>query len=472
MSHSDDFDFDAEGSKVEADLTSKDPAVRANALLSKARDILSEDHHSTIGLVYIEEAYETFLALGDFEKLGETAWWFGMTLMSAKQEDRALEVHLIGADAAAKSMSADNELGNLGSIAWIYKNRKDYATAARYFDMAYQLALVVAPMQAKSLANNLARAWRKVGNYEGAAELIRASVAEGRATGDDAPIVMGDQELASILMEQGKYQEALDAATEAFNIASYVDVPREAERAQYNMARALNLLERYAEALVALKEIKAKKRYRSKVKHRLRVDLEIAKAESGLGNYSVAADIYKSIIPLFDSFSVPATAVETMFYSAMNFMSMGNDLDAELMLVACMERLGDAKLPDMALNVSVLLGSIYESRSAWDQVISIYSPLVSDPTNQFSTWYPSMLSSLAMAYLKTGRKEDADSAAAAVISGGLALDPGLNLGDAYAVRAACADSVAAARRFGRKAIKAYLAEGLNSQAAELSALYL
>ena len=472
MSHSDDFEYDAEGLNAEADLTSSDPLTRANALLKKATDLLGEDHYDAIGAVYIEEAYETFRTLEKLDQLARAAWWFGAVLGLTKQYERALEVHLVGADAASKVMDAENEIGNLSAIAYIYKTQKDFAGAARYYDMAYQLAVVAQPFQSKMLAASLARAWRKIGNFEGAAELIRAQVEEGRASGEDYPIVMGDQELAAILMEQGKYEEALAAATEAYNIATYVEVPRETERAQYNMARALNLLGRHSEALSALKEIKSTKRYRSKVKHRLRVDLEIAKAESGLGNHADAAVLFASLIPLFDSFSVPATAVETRFHSALNFMALGNDLDAEQMLAACMERLGDAKLPSLALDAPALLGGIYVSREQWDRVVSVYEPLVNDPTNHFSPWFPSMLSSLAMAYFKLGRNEDADAAAVQVFKTGLSLDPALNLGDAYAVRAGVAGDVAAARRFGRKAIKAYLAGGMSSSAAALAGLYL
>jgi hypothetical protein len=67
------------------------------------------------------------------------------------------------------------------------------------------------------------------------------------------------------------------------------------------------------------------------------------------------------------------------------------------------------------------------------------------------------------------------AAAVTVIKTGIAVDPSLNLGGSLAVRAAVAsaagDSVRA-RRFGREAIKAYLAGGFAVEAAALAALFL
>ena len=239
------------------------------------------------------------------------------------------------------------------------------------------------------------------------------------------------------------------------------------------MARAFNLLGRHREALDALTEIKKAKRYRSKVKHRLRVDFEIAKAESGLGNHQAAATIFSRIIPLFESLSLPATAVEAMYGSATNFMAMGNDLDAELLLAKCLERSGDAKLPSLVLDASLLLGGIYVIRSQWDSALQVYEPLVSDPTNQFSVWFPYVMQQLALAYMAVGRSEDALASALVVIAS--KVDPDLNKGDSWFVRselALVAGDRAAAGRYGRKALKAYLLAGETARSAELAAKYL
>jgi tetratricopeptide (TPR) repeat protein len=114
-------------------------------------------------------------------------------------------------------------------------------------------------------------------------------------------------------------------------------------------------------------------------------------------------------------------------------------------------------------------------REQWDRVVGVYEPLDADPTNRFTVWYPEVLQSLAMAYFKLERFADADAAAATVLASGLKIDPSLNVGDALAVRAGVAlalGNAAAARRFGRKAIKTYLAGGLASKAAPLGELYL
>lgn len=475
LSHSDDFDYDPEAERLENDLGSSDPLVRARALLQSAQNLLHADSQDSVAGIYLEEALSIFLAANDAEKVGETAYHLGSSLSSSKQYERAIEVHLQGAEYARRAIDDSNELLNIQSIAWIYKRLKQHAKAAEYFALAYDLAVSQSHWALKFIAPDYARSLRKIGNFERAAELLRVSVEEGRATGEDFPIVIGDQELAAVLIAQGKYEEALAAATEAFNIAVYVDQGREAERAQFYKARALNMLGRHEEALEELMQIKVYKRYKSKNKHRLRVDFEIAKARVGLGEHSVAADLFKQIIPLFDSFNVRDTAVEAMFHSAMNYMAVGNDLDAEYLLIACLERKADSGLASLELDASALLGAIYESREQWDRVVGVYEPLASNPTNQFSAWFPSVLQSLAMAYFALGRMEDADAAAAQVLTTGVKLDPSLVVGDSLAVRAGVASAngeVARARKFGRQAIKAYLAGGFSTKASALADKYL
>lgn len=145
------------------------------------------------------------------------------------------------------------------------------------------------------------------------------------------------------------------------------------------------------------------------------------------------------------------------------------------MLIACLERKADSGLASLELDASALLGAIYESREQWDRVVGVYEPLVSNPTNQFSAWFPSVLQSLAMAYFALGRMEDADASAAQVLATGVKLDPSLVVGDSLAVRAGVASAngeVARARKFGRQAIKAYLAGGFSTKASALADKYL
>ncbi len=475
MSHSDDFDYDPEAEQLAADLESRDPIVRAKALLASAQKLLHVNGTDSVAGIYLEEALTLFLAADEAEQVGETAYHLGSFLSATKQHDRAVEVHLQGAEYARRAMDDTNELMNIQGIAWTYKRLKQHAKAAEYFSIAYDLAVAQNHWSLKFIAPDYARALRKTGNFERAAELLKVSVEEGRATGEDFPIVMGDQELAAVLIAQGKYEEALAAATEAFNIAVYVDQGREAERAQFYKARALNMLGRFDEAMEELMQIKVYKRYKSKNKHRLRVDFEIAKARAGLGEHTSAAELFKQIIPLFDAFNVRDTAVEAMFHSAMNYMAQGNDLDAEMLLAQCLDRVSDSRIPSLEIDASALLGAIYESREQWERVVSVYEPLVSNPTNQFSAWFPSVLQSLAVAYSALGRLAEADAAAAQVLSSGVKLDPTLVVGDSLAVRASCAaeaGNTAAARRFGRQAIKSYLAGGFSSKAASLAELYL
>ena len=475
MSDSDDFEFDPEEAELEANLSSKIPLVRAKALRDKAIELLHRNHNDNVAPIYLEESFNLLEAQDAIAELGATAYWFGWVLGHGKEFDRALEVHHKGAQYSRQVMDDENELNNLHSIASIYKRKKDRDKTAKYFGLAYELAKASNSHSLPWIRNLYIRSLRKVSNYGLAAELARAAIQEGRESEEDFPIVMGDQELAAILMEQGDFEGALAAATEAYNIAVFVKQDREAERAQFNKAKALNLAGRYSSALEELTQIQVLKRYKSRNKHRLRVDLEVAKAKAGMGETAAAAELFKTVIPLLDSFNVRGTAAEAMYAQAMNYMVMGNDLDAEMVLGSLIERLSSEESSVLSRSASVLLGGIFEAREQWERVVSVYEPLDSDPTNRYSVWFPAVLQSLATAYLKLGRLADAEAAAVTVIKTGLAVDPSLNLGGSLAVRAAVAsaagDSVRA-RRFGREAIKAYLAGGFAVEAAALAALYL
>jgi tetratricopeptide (TPR) repeat protein len=474
MSDFDDFDFDSEDAELEANLSSKEPLVRAKALRDKAIALIHMNQKDNVAPIYLEEAFNLYEASGSLADAGICAYWLGWALANAKQYERALEVHLKGAQYSRQVMDDENELNNVQSIAMVYKRQKDHKNASEYYGIAYQLAKATNSSSLPWIRNFYIRSLRKVSNYGLAAELARAAIAEGRESGEDFPIVMGDQELAAILMEQGDYEGALVAATEAHNVAVFVDQAREAERAQFNKAKALNLLSRFDEALEELQQIQVLKRYKANNKHPLRVDFEIAKAKAGVGERAVAAEMFKKVVPLFDSFNVGDTAVEAMFHQAMNYMAMGNDLDAEFVLGAVLSRL-DSGSASLRNSSSVLLGGIFLEREQWWSVVSVYEALDADPTNRFSVWYPEVLQSLAMAYFKLERFADADAAASTVLASGLKIDPSLNVGDALAVRAGVAlalGNAAAARRFGRKAIKTYLAGGFASKAAPLGELYL
>jgi tetratricopeptide (TPR) repeat protein len=475
MSDFDDFEIDPEEAEIEANLSSKVPLVRAKALRDKAIALIHVDQKDNVASIFLEEAFNLYESSGSLADAGICAYWLGWSLAAVKEYERALEIHLKGAQYSRQVMDDENELNNVQSIAMIYKRKKDYNSASQYYGMAYQLAKATNSSSLPWIRNFYIRSLRKVSNYGLAAELARSAVAEGRESGEDFPIVMGDQELAAILMEQGDYEGALAAATEAHNIAVFVDQGREAERAQFNKAKALNLLGRFEEALEELLQIQALKRYRSRNKHRLRVDFELAKAKAGMGERAVAAEMFKKVVPLFDSFNVGDTAVEAMFHQAMNYMAMGNDLDAEFVLGAVLSRLSSSGSSALGHSSTVLLGGIFLEREQWWSVVSVYEALDADPTNRFATWYPAVLQSLAMAYFKLERFADADAAASTVLASGLKIDPSLNVGDALAVRAGVAlalGNAAAARRFGRKAIKTYLAGGFASKAAPLGELYL
>jgi tetratricopeptide (TPR) repeat protein len=474
MSDFDDFEIDPEEAELEANLSSKEPLVRAKALRDKAMSLIHVNQNDNVAPIFLEEAFNLYEASGSLADAGICAYWLGWSLANSKQYERALEVHLKGAQYSRQVMDDENELNNVQSIAMVYKRQKDHKNASEYYGIAYQLAKATNSSSLPWIRNFYIRSLRKVSNYGLAAELARAAIAEGRESGEDFPIVMGDQELAAILMEQGDYEGALAAATEAHNVAVFVDQAREAERAQFNKAKALNLLSRFDEALEELQQIQVLKRYKAKNKHRLRVDFEIAKAKAGMGDRVIAAEMFKKVVPLFDSFNVGDTAVEAMFHQAMNYMAMGNDLDAEFVLGAVLSRL-DSGSASLRNSSSVLLGGIFLEREQWWSVVSVYEALDADPTNRFSVWYPEVLQSLAMAYFKLERFADADAAATTVLASGLKIDPSLNVGDALAVRAGVAlalGNAAAARRFGRKAIKTYLAGGFASKAAPLGELYL
>jgi tetratricopeptide (TPR) repeat protein len=444
---------------------SNDSRVKAEGLAAMGTLIFERGKRNGKALPFFEEAAALYEGMDDLENAAVMLLRAGQTLYWSERLDEALTSLERGAGFASREGATESEVEILHSMALIYNDRKDRTNALNYYKMAYELGLSIGHPWVRFMANDYARALRKAGQAESALEFLSERRVGAQASGDDFPLVMSDAEMAPVLIEKGEYQAAYDIALEAFKVASYVEAPREIDRTQFHMVRALNLLGRYAEALQNAEELKGRKRYRAKVKHKLRVDLEVARALAGLGDASGALEVYNKVIPLFEAFTLRELATQAAFEAAGGYLTAGNDLDAEVLLHKVIAT-GSSLL---ALESSVLLGAIYESRESWGSVVSAYEPLVSDPTNQFSLWFPSVLQSLAMAYLRLDRISDAETAAIAVIES--KVDPSLCKGDAWYVRstlALAAGDRAAAGRYGRKALKAYLLAGDTSRAAFLA----
>ena len=473
MSHNpfgDDFDAENEEAELWAQIGSADLKVKAAGLFAMGVAIQEKSPRNQKALPFYEEAAAVFEQLNELGEASSALLKAGQLLYWVEKRDDALTAFVRGAELASRAGVPEPEVENLHSIAIIYNDRKDRTKALEYYKMAFDLASEINHPWLRFMATDYARALRKSGDEESAVAFLSERRLGAQASGDDYPLVMSDAELAPILIEQGKYQEALEVAREAYQIASYVEALRDADRAQFHMVRALNLLGDFGAALTNAEEIKARKRYRSKLKHRLRVDLEIARAQAGLGATETALGLYTTVIPLFESFKLDEAAAAAAYEAALLYVDSGNSLDAELMLVKAVSLFSSVRSASFKVSVQVLLAALYEGRSDWPSVIAILEELLVDPAFQFDPLFPSVMQSLAAGYLASGRTEDAARAAEQAIKDAKGTD--LNLAEAYLVRARTAATPAASAKYGRKAIGLFLKGGLPERASELVDEYL
>ena len=462
----DDFDDDSDA-EFEQAITSSDVMVRARALAARGAEMLRTHSEVHLAVIYLEEAWEVFCARNEIGEAANYAVAYGNALCHEKNYAKAEEVYLAGADFAKQTLDTGNEILCLANIGLVSRRQKNFEKASEYYGLARKLAVETSHWMVAHLSNEYARALRKIGAFDEAADVLREGVADARVSGDDFPMVMHDQELAVVLMEQGKYEEALAVATEAFALAEYVENIREMQRSQFNKARALNLLGRYEAALVELAALGERKEFQFKLKHRMRVDFELAKAQAGLGFWDEAGALLRKLVPLFESVLLRKEAQAARYQIILNHMVMGNSLDAEQVCAEFMERKEFASKDDLR-GVIETMASIYRDRADWAGVISSLEQLLEDPVNQFADWFPSVLQRLGVAYFKVGRIDEARASVASLVA---AKNSRLPLGDAYSVMAGLAEldgDWSLARRFGRKAIKAYLAAGQGYKAEDLA----
>jgi len=463
----DDFS-DGMGDEFEQAMASNDALVRGRALLNKGNDLINQ-HEMRLASIYLAEAWEIFTTRGAVAEAAATALPYGNSLCHDKNFELGEQVYLAGADYAKQGLDTGLEIRCLASVGWISRRQKNFEKTSFYYGQARELALESGHYLASHLSNEYARALRKLGKFDEAAAVLKASVDDARLAGDEYPMIMHDQELASVMMEQGKYAEALEAASEALSVAEYTNDKREIQRARFNKARALNLLGRHDEALEILKKLSKAKHYQNQMKHRLRVDLEIAAAESGMEDFIGAAKQYKRLIPLLKSFGLSAEAGSALVSLGFSYFFADNKLDAELALVDALAEPSLLGREELA-SAHMLLANIFADRSDWQGVISTLHPLISDPTTQFDYWFPGAVTDLARAFLRAGELESAAEYVALALTyekSGAAFDSG----KAYEIKAELAElagDMAAARRFGRKAIKIHLEAGVGFQAERLA----
>jgi hypothetical protein len=70
MSDFDDFEIDPEEAELEANLSSKEPLVRAKALRDKAMALIHVNQNDNVAPIFLEEAFNLFEASGSLADAG------------------------------------------------------------------------------------------------------------------------------------------------------------------------------------------------------------------------------------------------------------------------------------------------------------------------------------------------------------------------------------------------------------------
>ena len=407
MSDFDDFEDEFADEKIQADIASDNKQVRADAIERLARKTFDGGNLSK-AVVFLETVSDIRAEIEDFSGQASARMMIGFINAQQDHYEQALESFAIAAECASKAMHVTGEIDAIYQVGTMNRRLKRYGEAADQLRRALELAESEQYRFVAHIKTDYARMLRKIGRSAEAEVLLAQAAEHFQANGFESNVPRAENELASALFEESNIELSLAKATEAFHLANYNENEREIDRAQFIMARCNNQLGHFTEALRIIEEMKQRPSFRKRQKHKVRTDLEFARALVGLDRRGEAADLLGKLIPVMKTYKLHLEVADALRMQGHNLLVVGDPMDAQQVLAEAATLADEHDFESILLEATRLLAKCFGIQGRPTEMIAEYEKIASNPLNYGRLEFWMAAGELALHYARLGDVEVAN----------------------------------------------------------------
>ena len=407
MSDFDDFEDEFADEKIQADIASDNKQVRADAIERLARKTFDGGNLSK-AVVFLETVSDIRAEIEDFSGQASARMMIGFINAQQDHYEQALESFAIAAECASKAMHVTGEIDAIYQVGTMNRRLKRYGEAADQLRRALELAESEQYRFVALIKTDYARMLRKIGRSAEAEVLLAQAAEHFQANGFESNVPRAENELASALFEESNIELSLAKATEAFHLANYNENEREIDRAQFIMARCNNQLGNFTEALRIIEEMKQRPSFRKRQKHKVRTDLEFARALVGLDRRGEAAELLGKLIPVMKTYKLHLEVADALRMQGHNLLVVGDPMDAQQVLAEAATLADEHDFESILLEATTLLAICFGIQGRPAEMIAEYEKVASNPLNYGRLEFWMAAGELALHYARLGDVEVAN----------------------------------------------------------------
>ncbi len=407
MSDFDDFEDEFADEKIQADIASDNKQVRADAIERLARKTFDGGNLSK-AVVFLETVSDIRAEIEDFSGQASARMMIGFINAQQDHYEQALESFAIAAECASKAMHVTGEIDAIYQVGTMNRRLKRYGEAADQLRRALELAESEQYRFVAHIKTDYARMLRKIGRSAEAEVLLAQATEHFQANGFESNVPRAENELASALFEESNIELSLAKATEAFHLANYNENEREIDRAQFIMARCNNQLGNFTEALRIIEEMKQRPSFRKRQKHKVRTDLEFARALVGLDRRGEAAELLGKLIPVMKTYKLHLEVADALRMQGHNLLVVGDPMDAQQVLAEAATLADEHDFESILLESTTLLAICFGIQGRPAEMIAEYEKVASNPLNMGRIEFWMAAGEIALHYARLGDVEVAN----------------------------------------------------------------
>ena len=407
MSDFDDFEDEFADEKIQADIASDNKQVRADAIERLARKTFDGGNLSK-AVVFLETVSDIRAEIEDFSGQASARMMIGFINAQQDHYEQALESFAIAAECASKAMHVTGEIDAIYQVGTMNRRLKRYGEAADQLRRALELAESEQYRFVAHIKTDYARMLRKIGRSAEAEVLLAQAAEHFQANGFESNVPRAENELASALFEESNIELSLAKATEAFHLANYNENEREIDRAQFIMARCNNQLGNFTEALRIIEEMKQRPSFRKRQKHKVRTDLEFARALVGLDRRGEAAELLGKLIPVMKTYKLHLEVADALRMQGHNLLVVGDPMDAQQVLAEAATLADEHDFESILLEATTLLAICFCLQGRPAEMIGEYEKVASNPLNYGRLEFWMAAGELALHFARLGDVEVAN----------------------------------------------------------------